>query len=75
MLYRFLKSYNKQIKSGSGKTFTDKDDISDYALKAVEAISGAGAINGMPDGSFMPFEKCTRAQAAKIIYTAVYGEE
>ncbi len=28
-------------------------------------------INGMPDGNFMPYGNLTRAQAAKIIATAI----
>ena len=49
--------------------FTDFDSISDYAKASVKYLSDYGAVNGFSDGSFMPKENCTRAQAAKIICT------
>lgn len=50
--------------------FTDEDDISDYAKDAVKTLCGANIIAGFEDGSFMPKENLTRAQAAVIIYKA-----
>lgn len=48
-------------------TFTDSEDISDYAKNAVSYMVRYGIINGFEDGSFRPAEGCTRAQVAKII--------
>ena len=56
------------------KEFTDGQDISDYAVGSIAAMSAAGIINGMPDGRFMPAANATRAQAAKII-CGVYANE
>ncbi|MBO5008373.1 MAG: S-layer homology domain-containing protein [Clostridia bacterium] len=49
-------------------TFDDRDDISAYALEAVETLYGMGAVNGMSDTTFAPGGFATRAQAAKIVY-------
>ncbi len=54
----------------SGLNFTDSGDISDYAKDAVTKLYCAGIISGMPDGSFAPHGKATRAQAAKMICMA-----
>jgi len=48
--------------------FTDKDNISDYALDAVNTLSAAGIINGFEDGRYMPESSATRAQAALMLY-------
>lgn len=48
-------------------TFTDSESISDYAKNTVSYMANHGIINGFEDGSFRPFEGCTRAQVAKII--------
>ncbi len=48
--------------------FADSADISPYAAEAVNAMHRAGLINGAGNGMFMPNARCTRAEAAKIIY-------
>ena len=48
--------------------FTDNENISDYAKKAVVVLVSKGIINGMPDGSFAPKANATRAEAAKMVY-------
>ena len=48
-------------------SFSDSNDISDYAKSAVEKLSAAGIINGS-DGKFMPKSNCTRAEAACMVY-------
>ncbi len=53
---------------GSGVRFNDAAQISEYAQEAVSKLSSSGIISGMGDNMFMPKEKVTRAQAAKIIY-------
>lgn len=47
-------------------TFSDANEISDYARKAVAALNGAGIINGVGDGKFDPKGITTRAQAAVV---------
>ena len=53
--------------------FTDYEQISDYAVDAVEYMAGAKIINGFEDGSFNPKAHATRAQAAVLIYNALIG--
>lgn len=48
--------------------FSDKDLISDYAKRAVSALTKAGIINGLDDNTFNPAGDATRAEAAKMIY-------
>ncbi len=53
----------------SEPVFKDVDRQSSY-YPAVQAAASAGIISGYEDGLFHPFEKITRAQAAKIIMNA-----
>ena len=48
-------------------TLTDIDTVSDYAVSSVKLLNGMGIINGFDDGSFMPQNALTRAEAATII--------
>lgn len=45
----------------------DGESISDYAKESVNYLYRAGIISGMEDGSFMPHDFVTRAQAAVIL--------
>ena len=56
------------LSESAPKDFSDRNEISDYARDAVEAMSKAGIITGFDDGTFRPFENATRAQAAVILY-------
>lgn len=44
------------------------DTVDEYAVEAVDFLTGTGIINGFTDNTFRGSESCTRAQAAKIIY-------
>ena len=48
--------------------FTDRAEISGYALQSVKTMQQAGILNGRESGSFAPRQSATRAEAAKIIY-------
>lgn len=48
-------------------TLTDIDTVADYATDSVKLLNGIGIINGYDDGSFMPKNTLTRAEAATII--------
>jgi len=54
------------------QTFTDDSLIPDYAREAVYALASAGIVNGYDDRSFAPTTFATRAQTAKIIYSALF---
>lgn len=63
----------KNISLSENKTdFADFELISDYARDAVSKMSGAGIINGMGEGRFMPKEAANRAQTAKLIYELLH---
>ncbi len=51
----------------SGIDFADEDAISDYAKEAVAKLSGAGIINGVGNGRFVPMAPATRAEAAVML--------
>jgi hypothetical protein len=48
--------------------FGDSSSISGWAVPGVEVVAKAHIISGMPDGTFAPQSKATRAQAAAVIY-------
>ena len=56
------------------KLFADDAMISGYAKEAVYSLNAAGIINGMGDNNFAPHTRATRAQAAKIIYSVMEGD-
>lgn len=47
--------------------FEDMEDVSDYALESIKALSKANILNGDND-KILPKENATREQAAKMIY-------
>lgn len=49
------------------KDFSDKADISDYAVEAIRAMTKAGIVNGYEDNTFQPHHTATRAEAAVMI--------
>ena len=54
--------------SGAEKApVSDSESISEYAKESVNYLYNAGIISGMEDGSFMPQDFVTRAQAAVIL--------
>ena len=55
--------------------FIDQSNISDYAVDSVKRLYESGIVKGMEDGNFYPQESCTRAEAAKMIYGILQGEE
>lgn len=69
MLYRAF-----QMESQAGEAaFTDQGEIASWAAEAVSTMAAKGYISGMPDGSFGPEGKLTRAQAATILNNIVSG--
>ena len=70
MLYRAYRINEEMILPEL--TFSDADDISSYALTAVKYFSSKEIINGIGNNLFAPKKNATRAEAAKLIYGAVY---
>jgi subtilisin family serine protease len=47
--------------------FTDEDQTGNWARSSIRLANGVGLLTGFPDGSFMPMETASRAQAAVVI--------
>ena len=65
-LYQYVQKKGIAL-TGESKTFTDAEGISDWAKDAVAALTGAGLLNGRPDGSFNAKGKATRAEVATVL--------
>ncbi|NOU63324.1 Ig domain-containing protein group 2 domain-containing protein [Paenibacillus sp. LMG 31461] len=52
-------------------TFTDRSEISDWAIEAISAANSKGLMNGYEDGTVKPKGKATRAEAATVILRAL----
>ncbi|MBR1736222.1 MAG: S-layer homology domain-containing protein, partial [Firmicutes bacterium] len=64
IVYRYLKA----AAADDNNTFADSEEISTYALDAVNTLSAEGIINGYPDNTFRPKNTITRAEAAAVLY-------
>ena len=65
----------RQQPAGSAP-YTDRSDVSDWALTAVDWAYGAGLMTGSTDGTFLPRNNTTRAEGAAIVMNyakAYYG--
>ena len=49
-------------------TFTDAENISDYAVESVSVLQRTGVLTGDGTGAFKPNDNATRAEAAKVVY-------
>ena len=68
ILFRALRYKGFMTKDSEYKnSFSDNDEIKEYALDAVNRLSEAKIISGFEDGSFKPLKSCTRAETAKLI--------
>ncbi len=66
IISRYAKFKGYDIKANGNKSYTDSDDISDYAKDAVSWAAEKSLMTGNPDGSFSPKSNTTRAQAAAV---------
>lgn len=66
LIYRIM----NQPTAENELSFSDADNISNYAMPAVCYLSGKGIISGMGDNKFVPLGTATRAQAAQMLYKA-----
>jgi len=53
----------------TGNAIEFEDDIAPYAKDAVDQLTMSGILSGMGDGNFRPTWSCTRAEAAKVIFS------
>lgn len=70
LLYRTIGETQEELKP----SFTDSDDIADYAKTAVAYLAEKGMISGYQDGSFGPNKFITRAETATLIYNILKEE-
>lgn len=73
MLYRFaqVKGYDVSVGENTNiLSYTDVEDVAEYAIPAMQWAVGAGVITGTGDGSTLsPKGQATRAQAAVMLYS------
>ncbi|MBQ7871465.1 MAG: S8 family serine peptidase, partial [Oscillospiraceae bacterium] len=68
ILYRYVTEYLEvEVETGAALSYTDADQISDYAREAVAWATAEGFFQGFPDGSIQPKGTLTRAQMAKLL--------
>ena len=68
MLYRAIVAKGLTLSGEATIAFTDAAFISDYAVAPINALVGAGVVQGREDGSFGPQDLANRAEAACILY-------
>ena len=69
LLFRFAKACSYDINPQNDLSrFSDKDQVSDYALDAMEWAVGANLILGIEENDLEPLGTSTRAQLATVIY-------
>ena len=69
MLWRAVNFKGIELSKKESQTvFSDENAVSDYAISAVKALSGAEIVNGYDNNSFAPKAFATRAMAAKVIF-------
>jgi len=68
ILYNYFKSIDKITGTGSALTYSDKDQVSDWANEAVSYASANGWVNSKGNNIFDPKGVATRAELAQILY-------
>lgn len=71
MAYNIAAAQGATFDTSVGEAFADDASISSYAKDAVYALKNTGVLSGKGEGQFDPQASCTRAEAAKIIYTLI----
>lgn len=69
MAYNIAKASGKELSVEIKRDFKDDNGIADYAKDAVYSLKANGVVSGTGSGNFEPLNTCTRAEAAKIIYS------
>ncbi|MDR1588851.1 MAG: S-layer homology domain-containing protein, partial [Oscillospiraceae bacterium] len=67
LLWRFAGKPTAGDATPGAQSFTDADEISDWAREAVAWAVSVGIINGYPDGGVNPSASATRAEVAAMI--------
>ena len=70
ILYRYMNYAGADVSAGENTnilSYTDANDISEYAVSSIQWACGAGVMNGYPDGTLAPKNSITRAEFAAIL--------
>ncbi len=67
MMVRLFEKATSNIAPASELIFTDKDDISSWAILSAGKAMRLGLIQGDPDGAFVPKRNLSRGEAAALI--------
>ncbi len=69
MAVMIMRAYRKTAATEkvASLSYVDQAQISSWAIKDILDAGALGIINGFPDGSFLPKENATRAEAAVVI--------
>ena len=70
VLYRYAQYKEQDTSIGEDTnilSYTDAEEISQYAISAIQWMVGAGLINGETDSTINPKSNSTRAQVAVIL--------
>lgn len=70
MVQRLFDYMNLTPEKSRQVSYKDAEDITDYALSAVNNLTEIGLLNGS-DGCFYPHKNATRAETAEIIYKVI----
>lgn len=68
IIYNVLELSGKAEDFEINEEFSDAKSIADYAKKSVNALKAYKISDGYTDGTFMPLNNATRAEAAQLIY-------
>lgn len=64
IIYRTLKAENAE----NNVSFSDMNEVSDYAKDAISYLAAEGIISGYEDNTIRPKNNTSRAEAAKLLY-------
>lgn len=68
MLFRALQKYSNVLVAEQAFEFSDKDNISEYALSAVNSLKENNIVSGKNNNLFAPIDNMIRAEAAQMMY-------
>lgn len=74
MLASTMKAAGKTLDTGNVSnllSYQDYDDVADYALESISALTEAGIIAGNPNGNISPNSSMTRAEMAVVLHNAM----
>ena len=73
MMEQFIRGYLQlDLNGDTNLSFTDQNQVSPYALEAVQLMTRCGLMQGYGSGVFAPREHTPRSQAAQILYNCLH---